>query len=1093
MRDELWFDKQTRAVGITMNVYNTMTRYLTVSRYTIEIRPSGRVFKRGEYFTFQLQNYQASGNGSLRLVLEVFIGLYFCYFLQKELKKPCRMGFKQYFFKRTSTIVEVGTLMYTLTFFVLYWNLVIRMQTEHKFTHFHVLDPTFTDFYQEGLRWQTIMTVGGLLFLVGAIKLIKYMSLNKTAMLLFRTVSEASGILGSFLLVMLTLLVFFAVATHYVYGTRVPEFSGYLMALLQMIRWILGDVNYELLDSIRPDMTPVLYTAHQIIFFFLAMNMLIAIVISQFEIVKTKAQHASKWKREVPALTQDLMLRWYVFAFRCKRRCCCDQKALKILEMPEDAAKRFVRSQKKRDAHGMLVPSFEWRAAHERVLKYWERKKQVDFQKWCRRLMRLGKSTEQGAGVNLYQFLERLYNSWEQRAEAAISSGDYEYNDSRLPIACISAERLAFFVCKTASFETREVTRHNRASVRASTRASTRTRSRSGEVSGGTENGELRWSHLGSASQGGSRMGSERAPTAQSTMTPDENGSNRVVIRSKRGSQVSDKKSLHSRRLCGKLRDACRDCARKTAACCRCIPWCKARSKKPDRRISAREQILIDERYAGFANNGRRVAEHVVRSFYACQSSLIVAPIVADSTYWTNDESIVGEKLRLVLPAAELKRSLYEVVISVTNSALFRKNRRHVFVDTDSAQLYVLEPCDLRSGTRMDVESDGSHEPGVVAPKATGPIRMIIDLLDLQQIHTDCTRDNMLRLCLDDQVGRSFALRFRNARRRATFVDAVVDTCAQFQGEIEGDQVRQSGASTKTVISVASSQVACEKSRHLSRQMTALTEASEESEAEEAGYYDDDEDHDDDDDHASVYSTDRKLTPKAKTNSITTMFTNPAHGAHAKAVNKMSARVDAGRLARPKSVSMSRSGIELVEVGADGKRKNDNREAAGTEHDVDVRHTADAIRVRPENKSSHHMDAAAAAVIAAGRLKRASTKADNRALPKSRKRRTRKSVVLLDGTLETADRNGSTLRTSVLEVGGEFKAFGGHSREFMHHGHKSHGSGGGSLGSNKSFHGKSGRRMKPRRASIMKRGRDKARIRRQTVMKPTMDLRGFAV
>ena len=102
-------------------------------------------------------------------------------------------------------------------------------------------------------------------------------------------------------------------------------------------------------------------------------------------------------------------------------------------------------------------------------------------------------------------------------------------------------------------------------------------------------------------------------------------------------------------------------------------------------------------------------------------------------------------------------------------------------------------------------------------------------------------------------------------------------------------------------------------------------------------------------------------------------------------------------------------------------------------------------------------------------------------------------MILHDGTLETVDSDGSTTRTSALEVGGEFIAFGDHSREYNHHGHKIHGSGSGSLGGNKSPHGKSGRRMKPRRSSIIKRGRDKARIRRQTVMKPTMDLRGFAV
>ena len=374
MKGEQWIDVQTRAVGITFNVYNTMTRYLTVSRFTVEIGVSGRIFTRGEFFTFPLRMYGDSGNSNVRLFFEILVLGFYAYFVQKEFFKAFKMGCSQYFCKRKSTFVEWAVLLYIGMFLSYYYWLVGQIQFSKKFMQFHVLETQYQDFAGTGGHWQSVITFGGILFLVSTIKLIKFLALSKQAMLLFRTVSEASGILSSFLITMGTLLIFFALATHYVYGNRIPEFQGYIVSVLQMIRWILGDLNYEILDEVRPDMTPWLYVGHQIIFFFLATNMLIAIVISQFDAVRVKAQLESKWKREVPGIWDDTRMRMSVASFRMCRRCHRDHRSLRLVEMSMKDAKMYVRKQKTRNKYHELVKSPEWHNAYKKVLTYWRAK-----------------------------------------------------------------------------------------------------------------------------------------------------------------------------------------------------------------------------------------------------------------------------------------------------------------------------------------------------------------------------------------------------------------------------------------------------------------------------------------------------------------------------------------------------------------------------------------------------------------------------------------------------------------------------------------------------------------------------------------------
>jgi hypothetical protein len=421
--------------------------------------------------------------------------------------------------------------------------------------------------------------------------------------------------------------------------------------------------------------------------------------------------------------------------------------------------------------------------------------RELEFQRAIRRLQRFGKSFDLGVGVRLYDYLERLYNSWEERAVDALEGGLFDTNDTRLPVACISAERLAFYVCKTESFEMHLATRKSRLERKSSRSASIqrkRTATRVSQIDESQEN---------SSDSDEERFTSERK-----------------VIRSSMYQGSEDDRSLHKIRAFSlkgtKVAKDCDQCRTRCLLCCLC---CRC-SSGPARTNNSgengksrggrktfiglyRSRVEQDEHNEDLGRQGLWCAQNVVDAFNKARASLIVAPIVANSSQWTNDESIVGEKLRLVMPAKEMRHSLFDVEVS-TGTVNSAKRKRNVFIDKVSAQLYILEPCDIRPSTTMELEvrtksddlkpgrsswSDGGlhiHEAGFekVTSKATGPIRIIVDLLDLQQIHSDCVCDQTCSLCLDDRVGRNFTFKLMNKSLRDAFVTRLVETCAQFEG-----------------------------------------------------------------------------------------------------------------------------------------------------------------------------------------------------------------------------------------------------------------------------------------------------------------------
>ena len=409
----------------------------------------------------------------------------------------------------------------------------------------------------------------------------------------------------------------------------------------------------------------------------------------------------------------------------------------------------------------------------------------------------------------LFQYLERLYNQWEERVSDANETGLFGTDDTRLPIACISAERLAFFVCKTESFEKREPKLKRRISGKNSSQdfdvAKSRAESKATVVKS-SKGTELR----------SSACSKEDVPAEQGKKDEAASPSDsKCVVGSSKPRKSRDASS------CG-----CKSLGVLTQAIFRFLLCCRSQERRFQVHRSRKFHVEeSDEHYADLGRHGLKLAEMTIKKFNRAYATLVVAPIFVDSFQWNNDESIVGEKLRLAMDSKQLQHSLFEVRVT-TGSLNSKTCKRNVYVDIPSAQMYVLEPCDIRPSTIMDIHTvaakkDKARRPrnstcsggggggggGMPTLKATGPIRLIMDLLDLQQIQENCVDQKTVTLCFDDRVGRSFKFTLLSASLRKAFVDSLVESCAQLDGRFLPPKINSNAGMQKreTAISLLSS------------------------------------------------------------------------------------------------------------------------------------------------------------------------------------------------------------------------------------------------------------------------------------------------
>jgi hypothetical protein len=250
MKEELWIDEATRGFGVSFTVYNTMTRMATTSRFTVEFLPSGRVLLRTKFHSFPVVLYGGSNYSFARTVLEVFQALFFLYYVQKEARKNWRLGGRAYWLKRKTTLLEVGVLTIFLAYFVLLYTFVAEITGGKAGQEFHIENEQYRDYFNLGDRFNDARLAGGLGMLVACVKVIKYLSINKQALLLIKTIFAAKNTLVMFSLFFCTLWFGVSWLAVMAYGSRVYQFHDLAGSMASVFRMMLGDYQpYDRLFS----------------------------------------------------------------------------------------------------------------------------------------------------------------------------------------------------------------------------------------------------------------------------------------------------------------------------------------------------------------------------------------------------------------------------------------------------------------------------------------------------------------------------------------------------------------------------------------------------------------------------------------------------------------------------------------------------------------------------------------------------------------------------------------------------------------------------------------------------------------------------
>ena len=450
----------------------------------------------------------------------------------------------------------------------------------------------YCDYIHTGWKFRRASWVGSAALFTGSFKLIKFASLNTQAEAILRPLGRASKTLLSFGIVFAVVWIGAAWVVVVVYGSRMVHAHSMFRAMLFLFRLMLGndEDSYSTMSRIAPNITPLLYFCLEVWFIVLSVNMLIAIILSEFEVVKRDASHEERWKQEVPSIFHDVGMVFRTKTFRCRAQYTCQRNrvALKMTESIAQTRRLYAQDPEK------------WGPVYETVANdYWRGHLQLQYWRKLRHLAHIAKNTSTGPTINLLLLLEKLYNSWQERSLQAVDASE----GGTVPILMLSGNRLFNMISNPPPHVVGA--QHER------------------EAANHTNTQRPRW-----------------------------------------------------RRVCHHS----------------FLWWSSCRDTKIHQQMR-REQEFI----RGHAcDKGLAVVVECMNLYHQMSETVLVAPVVTDIDFWTNDESVSGELLRLDLDNPRELALLFQASVSVSGRAA---STRTIYVDRESAQLYVVSKMNLVDGS----------------------------------------------------------------------------------------------------------------------------------------------------------------------------------------------------------------------------------------------------------------------------------------------------------------------------------------------------------------------------------------------------------
>jgi hypothetical protein len=298
-----YLDQTTRAVAVMFSVYNTNTRLLHAVRAIIEVFPSGLVSASWKSASARIILYE-NATGFARAVAESL----FCLLLLLGVIRECRRLYHTHprrdYFLDVRNLYEVAYHSVGMAL-VGAWLAYVMDITRQSVD---VSSESRVSFWSVVRLYGVCGDLAGFFFVLSAVKLFKFLSLEKRMAVLWLTLQRASYDVALFLIGFLCVIAGFSLAGTYIFGQYIRGFHTVAASMSTLVRFAIDNLEYEEIESTRPGLAPWFMYTFAILVGLLFSNILIAIITLALEEVHAESITDETWKEGMPELSLEALM-----------------------------------------------------------------------------------------------------------------------------------------------------------------------------------------------------------------------------------------------------------------------------------------------------------------------------------------------------------------------------------------------------------------------------------------------------------------------------------------------------------------------------------------------------------------------------------------------------------------------------------------------------------------------------------------------------------------------------------------------------------------------------------------------------------------
>lgn len=300
LQEDGWIDRQTKAIFVSVNIYNANVNMLLSMTLLIEVSRGGGIVPSIAFRSFPADLYlteQDTWRSVLQFLFAVSIVILDIQMIATIIHWTVvkRRNVFSWLISPWWNFISLVNYTFLSIAFVMFIDFQIQLAFYRDQVVSVNQDVDFTWMENLGFNWTVLFNLLAGSMFISTFYFFKFLNVNFRMRLLWTTLQRASADLASFMVFFFIIFLAFVASGHLIFGTELESWKNFNNSFFTCFKMLLGDFNYEeMAEEGHRYLAPLFFISFTILNTFILLNMFLAILNAAWDAIQGELdEHAT--------------------------------------------------------------------------------------------------------------------------------------------------------------------------------------------------------------------------------------------------------------------------------------------------------------------------------------------------------------------------------------------------------------------------------------------------------------------------------------------------------------------------------------------------------------------------------------------------------------------------------------------------------------------------------------------------------------------------------------------------------------------------------------------------------------------------------